>query len=107
VDTARKSRGAPFRLQSIGGRMHAIFFRFGNRIGELGLHDGTYVWPAAEADVRDAPSETPRFAGEQAELVALGFSGWYVIPGEGLAAIFGALTPDDIRPPQSLSARGR
>jgi hypothetical protein len=87
--------------------MHAIFFRFGNRIGELGLNDETYVWPATEADQRDAPSETPRFVGEQEKLIALGFSGWYVIPGEGLAAIFGAMPPDDIRPPQSLSARDR
>jgi hypothetical protein len=94
VDASDKTRPALLKLQSIGGTIHAIVYRGGSLIGDRKLDDGTKVLLASAADMADAPKKVPRLTGDNEERIALGFTGWYVLPGEGLAAIFGAKPPE-------------
>jgi hypothetical protein len=96
VDTSDKTRGAPIKLRSIGNQIRAIFYRAGSPIGERRLDEGAEFWPATPADkARDAPKEVPSLAGD--EMTALRFTGWYIVPHSGLAAVFGAMRPGQLK----------
>jgi hypothetical protein len=92
VGTPKQTRGARFTLQSVNGRMAAVVYRGGRPTGELNLGEGIEVWSASEADKTDAPKRTPRLAGRRE--TGLRFTGWYFLPGVGLAAIYGAKPPE-------------
>jgi hypothetical protein len=94
VYTPDKTRGALIELRSVCNDMYAVIYRFGARIGYRKLTEGTEVWRASEADEVHIPKVAPRFM--DSAKGAFGFSGWYVVPGDGVSAIFGA------KPPPSL-----
>jgi hypothetical protein len=93
VGTPISTRGARFTLQSVSGRMAAVIYRAGCPIGELHLGEGIEVWSASEADKSDAPKRALRLAGRLEN--GLSFTGWYFVPGMGLAAIYGAKPPEN------------
>jgi hypothetical protein len=96
VDTSDKPRGAPIKLRSIGNQMRAVLYRAGNPIRERKLDEGAEVWPATTGDkARDAPKENPSLAGD--ETTALRFTGWYIVPSDGLAAVFGAMRSGELK----------
>jgi hypothetical protein len=72
--------------------MAAVIYRACTPVGELNLGEGIEVWSASAADKVDAPSRTPRLAGRHE--IGLSFIGWYVVPGMGLTAIYGAKPPE-------------
>jgi hypothetical protein len=92
VGTPNETRDARFTLQSVSGRMAAVVYRAGKPTEELNLGEGIEVWSASEADKADAPNRRPRLAGRHH--VGLSFTGWYFLPGVGLAAIYGAKPPE-------------
>lgn len=92
MGTPNKTRGARFTLQSVSGRMAAVIYRAGSPTGELNLGEGIEVWAASEADKADAPKRTHRLASRHE--IGLRFTGWYFLPGVGLAAIYGAKPPE-------------
>jgi hypothetical protein len=86
VHTPDEIRGALIELRSVCNGMYAVVYRFGARIGYRKLAEGTGVWRASEAEEVHIPKVTPRFVDDAKNA----FSGWYVVPGDGLSAIFGA-----------------
>jgi hypothetical protein len=88
VHTPDKTRGATIELRSIRNEMHAFVYRLGARIGYRKLADRTEVWRVSNADKIHIPKNVPRFSADVKN--APEFSGWYDVPGEGPAAIFGA-----------------
>jgi hypothetical protein len=88
VHTLAETRGAPITLRSIRNQIHALVYRYGVQIGRVKLAEGTEVWRASAADGVHMPKRVPRFAADVRN--APEFSGWYIVPGEGFSAVFGA-----------------
>jgi hypothetical protein len=88
VHTLAENRGALIELRSGCNQIHAFVYRYGARIGHLKLAEGTEVWRASAADGVHMPKEVPCFAADVKD--APEFCGWYIVPDEGFAAVFGA-----------------
>jgi hypothetical protein len=62
----------------------------GTQIGERNLGDEVVVREASAEEMADRPAKTPELAESKDTQKYLKFTGFYVVPGSGLAAIFGA-----------------
>jgi hypothetical protein len=83
------------RLVTIGGGIRAVFYKGGTRIGECDLGRKVSVRRPNAEELADRPPEAPDFAEQSGRSSWLSFSGFYVVPDLGLAAIFGAI-PDAV-----------
>jgi hypothetical protein len=79
------------KLVTIGGGIHAAFYKGGQRIGEGNLGREAYVRVPTDEELADSPEDVPDFAERTDRSFWLSFSGFYVVPDSGLAAIFGAV----------------
>ena len=79
------------RLVTIGGGIHAAFYRRGQWVGEGDLGREADVRVPTAADLADRPEHVPDFAERAGRGFWSSFSGFYVVPDRGLAAIFGAV----------------
>ena len=81
------------KLRTIGGGIHAVFYKNGSKIDEQDLGDEVIVREPTDAELCDRPEKTPEIAEYDGGNSWLSFTGFYVVPGFGLAAIFGAIPP--------------
>jgi hypothetical protein len=79
------------RLVTIGGGIHAAFYKGGQQLGEANLGCEAYVRVPTDEELADRPEDVPDFAEQTDRSFWLSFSGFYVVPDSGLAAIFGAV----------------
>lgn len=79
------------KLTTIGGGIHAVFYRSGQRIGDRDLGEEVCVQPATAADLVNQPRTNPTFVEYDNGKGRLIFTGYYVVPDFGFAAIFGAM----------------
>jgi hypothetical protein len=78
-----------YMLRACGGP-HAVFYRDGRRRDHLPLPAGTLVDDPTAADRADVPMAPERsIADRRDDRVRLGFAGVFVVPGEGVAALYG------------------
>jgi hypothetical protein len=89
------------KLVTIGGGIHAAFYKGGQWIGEGDLGREAEVSVASAEELAEGPKYVPDFAERTGRGFWSSFSGFYVVPDRGLAAIFGAVTAT----PPSLSLR--
>jgi hypothetical protein len=81
------------RLRTIGGGIHAVFYKNGTKIAEQDLGQEAIVREATDEELHDVPEKTPEIAEFAGGSCWLSFTGFYVVPGVGLAGIFGAIPP--------------
>ena len=79
------------RLVTIGGGIHAAFYKGGQWIGEGNLGRAADVRVPTDEELADCPDDVPDFAERTDRGYWLSFSGFYLVPDSGLAAIFGAV----------------
>jgi hypothetical protein len=79
------------RLVTIGGGIRAFFYEGGTKTGESDLGREVSVRQPHAEELADRPQEAPDFAEQSERSYWLSFSGFYVVPDLGLAAIFGAI----------------
>jgi hypothetical protein len=80
------------KLRTIGGGIHAVFYKGGTQIGDRNLGDEVVVRKASAEEMADRPEKTPEIIVDKGTTNLLTFTGFYVVPGcSGLAAIFGAM----------------
>ena len=79
------------RLVTIGGGIHAAFYKGGQWIGEGDLGREAEVSIACAEELAEGPKYIPDFAERNGRGFRSSFSGFYVVPDRGLAAIFGAV----------------
>jgi hypothetical protein len=78
-----------YKLRASGGP-HAVFYRDGRRRDNMPLREGTVVRDATAADRAEVPADIEgSIAWHRDERVRLGFAGVFVVPGEGVAALYG------------------
>jgi hypothetical protein len=83
------------RLVTIGGGIRAFLYKGGTKIGERDLGREVSVRRPDAAELADRPRQAPDFAEQSGRSYWLSFAGFYVVPGLGLAALFGAI-PDAV-----------
>ena len=89
-NSSSKAKAMAIKLRTISGGIHAVFYKGGTQIGERNLGDEVVVREASAEEMADRPAKTPEFAESKDTQKYLTFTGFYVVPGSGLAAIFGA-----------------
>ena len=77
-------------LHALGSGIHAVFYKAGEPIGQRDLGHEVEVLVPTDEELADRPRVTPDFAEYAGGSHLLKFTGFYVVPGSGLAAIFGA-----------------
>ena len=82
------------KLRTIGGGIHAVFYKGGTRTGDRNLGDKVVVREASAEEMADGPEKIPEITEFNGGTSVLTFTGFYVVPGSGLAAIFGAMRPE-------------
>jgi hypothetical protein len=87
------------RLKTIGRGIHAAFYKGGVVIAEQDMGDEAVVQRPTSEEMRDQPAVQPDIAESRDGLLTLSFTGFYVVSGNGprsgLAAIFGAIKPEN------------
>jgi hypothetical protein len=78
-----------YKLRGLGAGPHAIYFRNGQRAYDAPLPDGTEVEEASEMEKAQVPADLERIAGDDEQGVNLSFAGIFVVPGKGVAAVYG------------------
>jgi hypothetical protein len=78
-------------LVTIGGGIRAFFYKGGTKIGESDLGREVSVRKPNAEELGDCPQQAPDFAEQSGRSYWLSFSGFYVVPDLGLAALFGAI----------------
>jgi hypothetical protein len=79
------------RLVTIGDGIHAAFYKRGQWIGEGNLGREADVRVPTAEELADRPEDVPDFAERTDRGFWSSFSGFYVVPDRGLAAVFGAV----------------
>jgi hypothetical protein len=79
------------RLVTIGGGIHAAFYKGGQWIGEGDLGREAEVRIPCAEELAGRPKYVPDFAERNGRGFWSSFSSFYVVPDRGLAAIFGAV----------------
>lgn len=87
------------KLWTVGGGIHAVFYKNGVMIAEQDMGDTVEVRPPTPEEERDKPATLPGYAIAPDSDIRLGFTGFFIVPGSGprsgLAAIFGAIKPGE------------
>ena len=91
------------KLVAIGGGIHAVFYKRGVNIGERDLGHEVEVDQATEEDLADRPANVSNAIRHSNPPCLLTFCGFFVVPGSGLAAIYGAMPPGGDSLPEDMS----
>jgi hypothetical protein len=86
------------RLVTIGGGIHAAFYKGGQWIGEGDLGREAEVKIPCVKELAEGPKYVPDFAERKGRGFWSSLSGFYVVPDRGLAAIFGAVAATPLSP---------
>ncbi len=82
------------KLRSRGGGIHAVYYVGGTQVGERDLGDEAAVTKPSAEEMAECPANSPEFAESKDGRKYIQFTGFYVVPDSGLAAIFGAIPPE-------------
>ncbi len=89
--TAQGMRAMRYKLRGVGAGPHAIYCRNGQRAYDAPLPEGAEVKDASEADKAQVPADLERLAGDDERGVNISYAGIFVVPGKGVAAIYGCV----------------
>ena len=81
-NSSSKAKAMAITLRTIGGGIHAVFYKGGTQIGEQNLGDEVVVREASAEEMADGPAKTPEFAESKDTQKSLTFTGFYVFPAQ-------------------------
>ena len=81
------------RLWDTGRGIHALIYRAGIQVDDRSIVEGFEVFEPAAAEMGDAPATIPESLVVKGAKQFLEYTGLFMIPGHGLAAVFGAKSP--------------
>jgi len=87
------------RLETIGGGIHAVFYKGGVRIADKDLGNSVEVRNPTPEEAADQPALIADFIVSTDGIHHIKYTGLFMVPGtgsqSGLAAIYGAMPPED------------